>query len=127
MSNSIKNTYKNSFSSPPPIKEKKQFLPFFQDKRTRLCIGLVLQGTSIFLLAALLSYLATGALDQALVEQFIKEKDFSIKVYNKLGLLGALSTYYVFFKWFGVASLLLPFLTYNVGHRLTFGKALISL
>jgi S-DNA-T family DNA segregation ATPase FtsK/SpoIIIE len=61
---------------------------------------------AFFFMTAFVSYLFTGKADQSVVEAFnttdIRESGFEIG--NWFGLLGALSSHYFIYKWFGLAS-----------------------
>jgi len=126
-----KNTYKsNTFKKSK--KEKKKFtfkLGFFKDRRLHLTVGIFLLTASFFLITAFISYLFTGKADQSVVEAFsttpIKESGFEIE--NWFGLLGAISSHYFIYKWFGIASFLIPPFLFLLGTYILFRKQLISI
>ena len=126
-----KNTYKsNTFKK--KRKEKKKFsfkLGFFKDRRLHLTVGIFLLTASFFLITAFISYLFTGKADQSVVETFsytsIKESGFEIE--NWFGLIGAVSSHYFIYKWFGVASFLIPPFLFLLGTYILFKKQLIPI
>jgi S-DNA-T family DNA segregation ATPase FtsK/SpoIIIE len=75
------------------------------------------------------SYLFTGKADQSVVEAFnttdIRESGFEIG--NWFGLLGALSSHYFIYKWFGIASFLMPPFLFLLGTYVLFKKQLVSI
>jgi len=127
----VKNTYKsNSFKKSK--KEKRKFslgLGFFKDRRLHLTIGIFLLTVSFFLITSFISYLFTGNADQSVVESFsyssIKESGFEIE--NWFGLLGAISSHYFIYKWFGIASFLIPPFLFLLGTYVLFKKELVSI
>lgn len=126
-----KNTYKsNTFKKKK--KERKKIsinLGFFKDRRLHLTVGIFLLTLSFFLITAFISYLFTGKADQSVVESFfssdIRESGFEIE--NWFGLLGALSSHYCIYKWFGIASFLFPPFLFLLGSYVLFKKELISI
>lgn len=126
-----KNTYKsNTFKK--KRKEKKNFslkLGFFKDRRLHLTVGIFLLTASFFLITAFISYLFTGKADQSVVEAFsstsIKESGFEIE--NWFGLIGAVSSHYFIYKWFGIAAFLIPPFLFLLGTYILFKKQLISI
>lgn len=126
-----KNTYKsNTFKKNKKERKKISFsFGFFKDRRLHLTAGFFLLAFSFFLITAFISYLFTGNADQSVVEAFsstdIKESGFEIE--NWFGLLGAISSHYFIYKWFGVASFLIPPFLFLVGTYILFGKQLLSI
>jgi S-DNA-T family DNA segregation ATPase FtsK/SpoIIIE len=126
-----KNTYKsNTFKK--TIKKRKKTsinLRFFSDRRFQLTVGIFLLTLSFFLITAFVSYLFTGKADQSVVESFfdtdIKESGFEIE--NWFGLLGALSSHYFIYKWFGIASFFIPPFLFLLGTYILFKKQLVSI
>ena len=126
-----KNTYKsNTFKKNKKERKKISFsFGFFKDRRLHLTVGFFLLAFSFFLITAFISYLFTGNADQSVVEAFsstgIKESGFEIE--NWFGLLGAISSHYFIYKWFGVASFMVPPFLFLVGTYILFGKQLLSI
>ncbi len=126
-----KNTYKsNTFKKTQ--KERKKFslnLRFLKDRRLHLTLGIFLLTVAFFLLTAFISYLFTGKADQSVVEAFgntdIKESGFEIE--NWFGLLGAISSHYFIYKWFGLASFFIPPFLFLLGIYVIFKKQLVSI
>ncbi len=126
-----RNSYKsNTFKKTKKEGEKRSFkFGFFKDQRLHLTIGLFLLTASFFLVTAFVSYLFTGKADQSVVEAFsstgIKESGFEIE--NWFGLLGAISSHYFIYKWFGIASFLIPPFLFVLGTYIIFKKQLLSI
>ena len=127
-----KNTYKsNTFKPSKKSKRKKIHLRFgfFKDRRLHLTIGFFLLISALFLFVSFLSYLFTGKADQSVVGavsatgviQSGKETE------NWLGLYGAIISHAFIFKWFGLASFLIPPWLFVLGYRVVFRRTLISL
>ncbi len=126
-----KNTYKsNTFKKKKPERKKRSFkFGFFKDRRLHLTVGIFLLATSFFLITAFISYLFTGKADQSVIEAIstsdIRESGFEIE--NWLGLLGAFSSHYFIYKWFGIASFLIPPFLFLLGNYILFRKQLIAI
>jgi len=126
-----KNTYKsNSFKKQKKARKKFFFkFGFFRDKRLHLTLGIFLLTLSFFLITAFISYLFTGKADQSVVESFfttdIRESGFEIE--NWFGLLGAISSHYFIYKWFGIASFFIPPFLFLLGTYILFKKQLLSI
>ncbi|HHP7241014.1 MAG TPA: DNA translocase FtsK 4TM domain-containing protein [Cyclobacteriaceae bacterium] len=103
-----KNTYKspkNKKKRPTEPKKRKVL-----DKRFRLAFGFLLLAISIFLFFAFISYLFSGKADQSIVESVAAEdiKEIRLETKNIFGWMGAVSSYYFIFRWFGLASFVIP-------------------
>lgn len=124
------NTYKEDKKEPKkeskkPATSKFRFnFSFFRDKKFKLSVGFLLIFASLFLTVAFISYLFTGKNDQSVVEALwstdIRESGGEIQ--NWLGVVGAFVSYYLIFKWFGIAAFLLTPIIFLWGVRLVFGK-----
>ena len=126
-----KNTYKsNTFKKNKKERKKTSFkLGILKDRRLHLTGGFFLLAVSFFLITAFISYLFTGKADQSVVEAFsstgIKESGFEVE--NWFGLLGAISSHYFIYKWFGIASFLIPPFLFLLGAYILFKKQLLSI
>jgi S-DNA-T family DNA segregation ATPase FtsK/SpoIIIE len=126
-----KNTYKsNTFKKSKEKRSRISFSPgFLKDKRFYLTIGIFLLTAAFFFMTAFVSYLFTGKADQSVVEAFnttdIRESGFEIG--NWFGLLGALSSHYFIYKWFGLASFFMPPFLFLLGTYVLFKKQLVSI
>lgn len=126
-----KNTYKsNTFKSKKKVKKKSSpRFGFFKDRRFQLTVGSFLLTVSFFLITSFISYLFTGKADQSVVEGFtikeIKESGFEIE--NWFGLLGAISSHHLIYKWFGIASFLIPPFLFLLGIYIFFKKEIVSI
>ena len=130
------NTFKsNSFKKPEkekkakPTKSKFKFeFSFFKDPRFALAMGFFLLIISLFLFIAFLSYLFTGKADQSVVESWIGNiVESGQESENWLGLIGAVISHYLVFKWMGISAFFIPPLLFFLGFRLVFKRDLISL
>lgn len=119
---------KNSYRKKP--KERSSLFGFsiFRDRKFHLFIGFLLLLSSIFLLVSFISYLKQGRADQSVVESFLNTnvKEAGLEVRNFFGLMGAVSSYYFMFLWFGIASLLIPPFLFLLGYRIVWKKAIVS-
>ncbi len=99
---------------------------FFKDPRLHLVIGVILIFSSIFISFALISYPFTGNEDQSMVESLFETnlRESGQEAENWLGLAGAVVSYFLIFKGFGIASLLFMPLLFVVGVRIVFKKTL---
>jgi S-DNA-T family DNA segregation ATPase FtsK/SpoIIIE len=126
-----KKTYKsNTFKKSKEKRSRISFSPgFLKDKRFYLTIGIFLLTAAFFFMTAFVSYLFTGKADQSVVEAFnttdIRESGFEIG--NWFGLLGALSSHYFIYKWFGLASFFMPPFLFLLGTYVLFKKQLVSI
>lgn len=118
------NTYKRSKK-----KERKQTsINFFKDKRFHLAIGFFLIVSSLYLMTAFLAFLFTGKADQSVVESVLESnvKTAGLETENWLGLVGAIASYLFIYRWFGLASFLIPPLLFVLGYKTVFNRELIS-
>lgn len=123
-----KNTYKLK-----PKKRKKSFeflkFTFLNDRKFHLTIGLLILVSSLFLLTAFISYLFTGQIDQSVINSIKDEglKNSSSESENWLGLFGSISAHYFIFKYFGIASFLIPPFLFLIGFKIVFKKENLSI
>ncbi|MDQ3393111.1 MAG: DNA translocase FtsK [Bacteroidota bacterium] len=124
-----KNTYKtNTVKKTKKVKEPKKFnINFFKDRRFHLAIGIFLVLVSIYLLTAFISYLFTGKADQSVVEaiQATGVRESGMETENWLGLMGAFTSHYFIFRWFGIAAFFIPPLLFMLGFKIIFRKDLL--
>jgi S-DNA-T family DNA segregation ATPase FtsK/SpoIIIE len=104
-------------------------LRFFSDRRLQISVGISLLAVAFFLLTAFVSYLFTGKADQSVVESFsmreIKTSGFEIE--NWFGYLGAWCSHLIIYKWFGIASFLIPPFLFLLGAYVLFQKQLLPI
>ena len=131
-----KNTYRsNTFKQRNSQAKKKrkrtsgQYFKFLQDRRFQLSVGFFLLIASLFVFIACASYLFTGKADQSVVESVGKSgvMDAGREAKNWMKLWGAVTSHYLIFRWFGIASFLIPPFLFILGYRIVFGKALVRL
>ncbi len=121
-----KNTYKTK-SKKKARKRIELDLSFLKDRRFQLAMGFFFLSAGIFLLISFLSYLFTGKADQSVIEALANStlKESGLESQNWLGLLGAYTSYYFIYKWFGIASLLIPPFLLLVGLRIVTEKEFV--
>ena len=109
--------------------KSQEFKPIWRDPRFHLALGFFLIVTSLYLFIAQVSYLLTGAADQSVVESVLESnwKTAGQETENWLGLVGAVVSYLWVYRWFGIASLLIPPLLFAAGVQLVFRRTLLSL
>lgn len=119
-------TEENSETADTEIKPSK--IAFLKDPRLHLLVGLVLIFGSIFISFSLISYPFTGNEDQSVVESLFETgiRDSGQEAENWLGLMGAIISYFLVFKGFGIASLLFMPLIFVVGVKIVFKKTFYS-
>ncbi|HLF35357.1 MAG TPA: DNA translocase FtsK [Cyclobacteriaceae bacterium] len=123
-----KNTYKSNSLRKADKRARGFSFSFLKDRRFILSIGFVLIALSIFMLTSFLSFLLSGNSDQSVVEAFFSTglRDSGLEAKNWLGVLGAITAYYFIFKWFGIASIFLPPLIFNLGYKMVTRNELVS-
>lgn len=113
-----------------------------ENRKFNLSFGLILLGSSLYIVLAILSYLFTWKADQSLVMHsdffsFIFNKDV-LEIENHLGKLGAWTSHLFIYRWFGISSLFIPFMMTLMGMflslryklfplRKTIGRAIIGM
>lgn len=104
-------------------------LGFFGDRRFLLAVGLFLLIVSLYLFTAFISYLFTHKADQSVVEAVgqIDLRESGQETENWLGLFGAITSHYFIFKWFGIATFLIPPLLFNIGYSIVFKSHIVPL
>ncbi len=102
---------------------------FFVDPRTKKVIGFICLALGVYFLVAFLSSLSGNwKPDQSIVEG----GDMPLvgaeikKVKNSMGFTGAWISHLFVYKWFGLASLLIPLILGQIGTKLFFNKTLIN-
>lgn len=141
----MKNQRKNTSSEPAPeaterkpkaraaakpkSERSKRTLPaWMKDERTLRITGISLLFIALFFLIGSLSFLFTGEHDLRLILPSTNPEEEARETYrNTLGLLGAHAGYLLTHRWFGLGSLLLPFLVFLYGLRIGFKKTLLPL
>ncbi len=123
-------TYKsNTYKKAKKTQEKKKARSsFYRDKRFHLAGGFFLVVLSLYLLISFISYIFTGQADQSVAEAVFDTdlKASGLEVENWLGLIGALAGYIFIYRWFGLASMLIPPLLFIVGAKIVFKRELAS-
>ncbi len=109
------------------IERWKQFMAFYKNEQTQKAIGLFVLLISFFLFIAFVSYLTTWEIDQDKVLGSVADL-FSpdIKVQNWLGKIGALTSYLIIYRTFGLASFILIPILFMIGIRKLYQRKLIN-
>jgi len=124
-----RNTYKTEKSETKSFKLPNISLGFLADRRFHLSVGLLILISSMFLLTAFISYLFTGKADQSLMGNIVSSglKASGMEAENWLGLSGAYASHYFIFKFFGIASFLIPPLFFLIGYKIVFNREILSI
>jgi len=99
------------------VKSNKNRFGIFKDKRVKLLFGLFLIGFALFLLLAFISFFFSWKTDQSF-EWSSAFSNSEIRVLNWSGKTGAYFSNLLIYKWFGIASFLIPILLLLVGLRM---------
>ena len=102
---------------------------FYKDRRFRLSFGLGLITFSVLMLLSFLSALNSVKADQSVI-QSLESTDWvnaGLRTKNWLGLIGATLSHLFIYRWFGVASFLLPPLFFGLGWQIAFRKSLFDM
>jgi len=95
---------------------------FFRDERVKVVVGVILIFASLFMTLAFISYLFTWKIDQSKIIEFkYNWKDIfksNVEVGNWVGKPGAYLSYKFLNNWFGISSLVIPFIFFIAGLRL---------
>ncbi|TDB60051.1 FtsK/SpoIIIE family DNA translocase [Arundinibacter roseus] len=94
-----------------------------------LISGVILMVVSALLEVAFLSYIFTGTTDQSEVAALGYEpaRQVGANTRNVLGLFGAFVSQVFVYRWFGIASLIIPLIPFLVGWKLVFKSELLNL
>ncbi len=130
MANKVKKTNqfkKKATSKKPPSPTGWRLKNPLKDRRLHLAIGLFLIITALYLLIAFVAFLFHGDADQSVVESVLDShiKSAGLEIKNWLGLVGATAAYLFIFRWFGIASFLVPPLLFVFGASIVFRQRLI--
>ncbi len=111
---------------PSQRKKQKGSTKIFHDPRLRLVLGLILIFFSVYASFSLFSYIFTASADQSVVESVFNSeiRESGQEAENWLGLIGAVVSYFLIFKGFGIASLLFMPLFFIYGVKIVFHKEL---
>ncbi len=123
-----RNTYKSTPTKKSKKPRKRFQINFYKDKRLHLATGFFLIVSSLYLTTAFLAFLFTGQADQSVVESMLDTdlKTAGLETENWLGLLGAMTSYLFIYRWFGIASFLIPPLLFVCGYKIVFHRTLLS-
>lgn len=130
-SNDIKNDLKASNSKKRKNSEGKfqNIVDFFTNDKVHQVFGAFLIAYALFSITSCISYLYYWRFDDNLINNSVKDILFSndLVVKNWMSKLGALNAHIFIKKWFGVASLIFPFLFFVYGLKLLFNIRLVPI
>ena len=115
---------KKKEANPAP---SRRFVNPLKDRRLHLAVGFFFIIAALYLLIAFIAFLFNGNADQSVVESVLESnvKSAGLEIKNWLGLVGATAAYLFIYRWFGVASFLLPPLLFALGARIVFRQHLV--
>ena len=121
------NQFKKKKATTPRPKSRPWKNPL-KDRRLHLAVGFFLIVAALYLLIAFVAFLFYGAADQSVVESVLESdvKSAGLEIKNWLGLVGATAAYLFIYRWFGVASFLIPPLLLVWGARIVFRQQLVQ-
>lgn len=103
----------------------------FNKKKIKSSIGVGLILLSFFLLVANFSYLLTWQVDQSrIIGKGLFELLFDgseVPVANWMGKFGTWSSHLLIYRWFGIASFIIPFLLFILGFKALFNTSLLPI
>lgn len=105
-------------------------IEFVENEKTHRAFGLALLLFSIYLLLAFSSFIFTGRIDYNLIQNSSLTDflfDPNIEAENWLGNLGAVVSHIFIYNWFGMPSMVFPFLFFIVGMRILFKTRLLHM
>ncbi len=122
-----KTTSKRKTSSKKSVAKRRAWNNPLKDRRLHLAVGFFFIIAALYLLIAFISFLFNGPADQSVVESVLDShiKSAGLEIKNWLGLVGATTAYLFIYRWFGVASFLIPPLLFIIGSRIVFRQQLI--
>ncbi len=111
-----------------PRRQSRPWKNPLKDRRLHLAVGFFLIVAALYLLIAFVAFLFYGPDDQSVVESVLESdvKSAGLEIKNWLGLVGATAAYLFIFRWFGIASFLIPPLLLVWGTRIVFRQHLVQ-
>lgn len=124
--NDLKPAAKKRKASGPKMQ---RILDFLSDEKVHQVFGAFLIAYSLFSLTSCISYLYYWKYDDNLINNSMKDIIFSneLVVKNWMSKLGALNAHIFIKKWFGIASLIFPFLFFIYGVKLLFNIQILPI
>lgn len=126
---SVNKAKKEPKNAVPKRDRKRSLVPSFLKSEAFIRVsGLFLLLFSFFLIFAFVSHLFHWKADLSIAKDSSLASllaDTSVKVNNSMGKVGAWMAYVFFHQWFGLASFIIPMLTFLVGFRLFFSIMLL--
>lgn len=126
MINTPRNQPRQENTPPPPrpVATTTLFQNLLANPQVRQLLGIAVVFLAVYIGGALLSAFTSLLTDQSVIEALREESllDAGKQVNNFMGLFGAILSYYLIFRWFGVAAFLLPALMAMGGTALARGN-----
>lgn len=122
------NTIRNREREKTPSRNSRQLKidwdRILDNPRSVLIVGMFFIILSVFLELSFISYLFSGYEDQSIVNDIsaIPLQELGRYTSNMFGLLGAVVAQIFVYRWFGIASMLLPVISFLAGLKLAFNK-----
>ena len=126
MAQKVKKT--NTFRKKKKARSPRRFTNPLKDRRLHLAAGFFFIIAALYLLIAFVAFLFDGNADQSVVESVLESnvKSAGLEIKNWLGLVGATAAYLFIYRWFGVASFLIPPLLFVIGARIVFKQRWVA-
>jgi S-DNA-T family DNA segregation ATPase FtsK/SpoIIIE len=120
---------KKESSEPSLDKKNSTKFQFLNDRRFLLAFGIFLLFMSFSLLVSFTSYFFTGFNDQSVVESLWSESVHTSgnEINNWFGIFGALLSYFLIYKWFGLGAFFLIPILATFALKFIFEKEVFSL
>jgi len=126
MMNTPRNQPRQENTPPPPrsVASTTLFQSLLANPQVRQLLGIAVVFLAVYVGGALLSAFTSLLTDQSVIEALREESllEAGKQVDNFMGLFGAILSYYLIFRWFGVAAFLLPALMAMGGTALARGN-----
>lgn len=124
----LKNTYKQPPSDQQPQKSTFPRGAFSVDRRLQIALGILIEGTTLFLALAFVAHFIHGKADQCLIEatQQMGVKAAGKAIQNWLGWVGATAAYYCVFRWLGIGAFFVLPPMFLLGYRLIHAKSVTN-
>lgn len=127
----IKNDLKSTASKKRKINSSKyqSILEFLTNEKVHQVFGAFLIAYALFSLTSCISYLYYWKYDDNLINNSVRDILFNheLVVKNWMSKLGAINAHIFIKKWFGIASLIFPFLFFVYGLKLLFNISIVPI
>ncbi|MFN8438598.1 MAG: DNA translocase FtsK [Cytophagales bacterium] len=124
-----KKNNKSSEKKQQSSKVADSFFGFLNDRRFHLSVGFSVMALCVFTLLACISHVFSGNEDQSVVEGLLNTgvRESGKEVENLLGIVGAVISHYLIYKWFGLSFFLILPLLFSLGFKIVFDVFLLPI